>query len=93
LGEFFFLPTENTFAPSGIETNPSTGTFFIIAARGNAIIEISSEGEIIGKALLKREIHNQPEGITLTPDLSLIIADEGGSKRATLTKYPLLEEE
>jgi uncharacterized protein YjiK len=93
LGEFFFLPTENTFAPSGINKHPSTGTFFIIAARGNAIIEISDLGEILGKALLKKEFHNQPEGITFLPDQSLIIADEGGSKRATLTKYPLLKEE
>ena len=41
----------------------------------------------------EKKIHNQPEGITILPNQTLIIADEGDNKRATLTKYPLLKEE
>ena len=65
------------FNPSGIERSPNTGTFFIIAANGNAIIEISKEGKLIDEKKLPPIIHEQPEGITFAPDKSLIISDEG----------------
>ena len=68
---------KKTFNPSGIERNPTTGTFFIIAANGSAIIEISKDGKLIDKKKLPPVIHEQPEGITFTPDRSLIISDEG----------------
>ncbi len=75
---------KKTFNPSGIERNPNTGTFFIIAANGNAIIEISKDGMLIDKKKLSPIIHEQPEGITFAPDKSLIISNEGDFKRGSI---------
>ncbi len=83
----FFLLTENVFAPSGIERHPVTGHFFIVSAHGRILIEISSEGKILGRCLLDKKLHSQPESITFTLDLNLLIGDEGGKGRARITKY------
>jgi uncharacterized protein YjiK len=84
----FFLLTENVFAPSGIEKHPVTGHFFIVSAQGRILIEISSQGNILGRCMLDKKLHAQPESITFTPDLNLLIGDEGGNGRARITKYP-----
>ncbi|MBL7127684.1 MAG: SdiA-regulated domain-containing protein [Ignavibacteria bacterium] len=78
---------KQTFNPSGIERNPNTGTFFIIAANGNAILEISGHGELIDITTLPPIIHEQPEGITFAPDKSLIISNEGDFKRGSLVLH------
>lgn len=75
---------KQTFNPSGIERNPYTGTFFIIAANGNAIIEISKNGELIDITKLPPVIYEQPEGITFAPDRSLIISNEGDYERGSI---------
>ncbi|MGD9488572.1 MAG: SdiA-regulated domain-containing protein [Calditrichaceae bacterium] len=77
---------EKNFYPSGIERNPVTGTFLIISARAKAIIEISGDGEILGHAELDKKVHDQPEGITFTQDLNILISDEG-RKSGKLTLY------
>ena len=78
---------KKTFNPSGIERNPNTGTFFIIAANGNAIIEISKDGMLIDKKKLPPIINEQPEGITFAPDKSLIISNEGDFKRGSIVLH------
>ena len=75
---------KKTFNPSGIERSPITGTFFIIAANGNAIIEISKEGKLIAEKKLPPVVHEQPEGITFTPDKSLLISNEGDFTRGSI---------
>ncbi|MGD9900410.1 MAG: SdiA-regulated domain-containing protein [Calditrichaceae bacterium] len=77
------------FHPSGIERNPVTGTFLIISARGKSIVEISRDGEILGHADLDKKIHEQPEGITFSSDLDIIISDEG-KKTGKLSVYKKL---
>lgn len=77
------------FNPSGIERHPKTGTFFILDAQGKSIVEVSPEGELLGQVTFGGGIHRQAEGITFAPDLTLLISDEGGTKRAELTRYPL----
>jgi uncharacterized protein YjiK len=69
LGDFFLL-TDSKFAPSGIEKHQATGSFYILSSQGRYIVEISSEGEVVGKILLDNEHHNQPEGITFGKDRS-----------------------
>ncbi len=78
---------KNYFNPSGIQRNPKTGTFFIIAANGNEIVEISKDGEFIGKHELLKGIHFQPEGITFSPDNSLLISNEG-KNIGSIVMYP-----
>jgi uncharacterized protein YjiK len=86
LGDFFLL-TEDSFAPSGIEKHPQKNSFFLLSFHGRMIVEISSVGKIIGVIFLDKKYHNQPEGITFSEDLSLLIGDEGGKGKATITKY------
>ncbi len=76
------------FKPSGIVRYPATGTFLILSARENALIEISEKGHILGMVKLRDKWHEQPEGIEITADLSLLISDEG-RKNGMISIYEL----
>lgn len=88
LGEFFLIK-DDTFAPSGIEFNPTTGNYFVLSFKGRMIIEITSNGKIVNQYLLDPKNHRQPEGIAFTSDNKMIISDESAGKKATLTVYTL----
>ena len=79
------------FQPSGIERHPMSGNYFIVAARQEAIAEITSEGQVVTVKPFPIDWHRQTEGITFTADGTLIIADEGAGKKARLTLYPVSE--
>ncbi len=79
---------EKNFRPSGIERHPLTGHYIVVAAQQSAMAEITPDGEIVAVVDLKRGDHRQVEGITFLPDGTLILADEGGGRRARLTLYP-----
>jgi uncharacterized protein YjiK len=79
------------FNPSGIAKHPTSGTFFIVAAVGNSIIEIDSEGNLLAQEEIPKKTNRQPEGITFAPDLTMIICNDGQGGRGTLTLYPLKE--
>jgi uncharacterized protein YjiK len=87
LGDFFLL-TDDKFAPSGIEKHLQENSFFILSSQGRKIVEISENGDIIGVIFLDKEHHNQPEGITFSKKISLLIGDEGGSGKGKITRYP-----
>ena len=78
---------DDKFHPSSIEVHPETGALILVAARQEAMVELSSEGEILATRELKRKDHPQPEGLAFLPDGSLILADEGQGKRGTITRY------
>ncbi len=80
---------EGKFHPSGIARNPVSGTFFIIAARGNTIIELSKEGEILGQGDLPESVHKQAEGIAFKSDGTMYIGDEGRGNTPIIAIYPL----
>lgn len=74
--------------PSGVAFDPITGSLFVIAARQRAIIELKPNGDLINAIILPlSDRHRQPEGIALTRDGKLLIADEGAGKRAVLSVY------
>ena len=73
------------FSPSGIVKHPVSGNFYIISANIRAIIEISPDGKILAAVRLDKKYHRQPEGITMSPDGSLIIADEGNDGNGFIT--------
>ena len=76
------------FNPSGIEVDTQTGHILLVAARQRALAEIDREGNVITAFELPRAaLHRQTEGIALTPDNELILADEGGTKKARLAIY------
>lgn len=78
----------NQFNPSGIEFNPRSRTFFIVAAEGKSLVEVSPEGIILGQVKLDK-FHRQAEGITFTTDGTLLISDEARGEKPTIARYPL----
>lgn len=89
----FVIPVSKVndhFNPSGIEQYPLTGSFFIIAANGSEIIEITKEGDIIDRHSLKDKIHTQPEGIAFSKDNELLISSEGKSGSGSIVIYPFI---
>jgi uncharacterized protein YjiK len=75
------------FSPSAIEYNLKTGTFFILSSHVKAVVELSPEGNVLHGISLSGKIHKQPEGLTFTRDMKLLISDEGGKGHGTLTIY------
>jgi len=76
------------FSPTGIEVNPDNGNFFIISSIKESIIELSENGELISAVKLDSKEHKQPEGITFSSELTLIISNEGQGKKAKVTLVP-----
>ncbi|MCY3554692.1 MAG: SdiA-regulated domain-containing protein [Gemmatimonadetes bacterium] len=79
----------DTFQPSGVERHPASGNLFIVAARQRAVAEITPGGTVLSVRRLTASLHRQAEGITFAADNTLVIADEGAGKRATLSFYPV----
>jgi uncharacterized protein YjiK len=80
---------EGKFNPSGIAKNPISGSFYIIAAQGNTILEISKNGEVLDQADLPEKVHVQAEGIAFKNDGTLYISNEGREKQAYFILYKL----
>ncbi len=78
----------NEFLPSGIAVHPKSGTFFIIAARGASIIELSKDGKLLAQQSINTKANPHPEGITFAPDLTLILCNDGQGSSGTLSLYP-----
>jgi uncharacterized protein YjiK len=74
------------FHPSGIEVDARTGQLVIVASTENAIVELDPAGRLLAARVLG-PTHRQPEGVTILPDGSLVIADEGHGGAACLTSY------
>lgn len=75
------------FNPSGIEFNPRSRTFCIVAAEGKSVVEVSPEGTILGQVKLDK-FHRQAEGITFAADGTLLISDEARGQQPTIALYP-----
>jgi uncharacterized protein YjiK len=75
------------FNPSGIALH-SGGTFFIISAEGELVIEIDRTGAILGQEEIPGETNKQPEGIAFRPDGTMLIANDGQGGKGTITMYP-----
>jgi uncharacterized protein YjiK len=74
--------------PSGIAIDLQTAERVLIAARQDALIRLTADGALTEAIILeKKGRHKQAEGIELTRDGRLLIADEGGKGRARLAVY------
>ncbi len=78
------------FAPSGVEVDPESGSLFLISARQESIIQITTSGRVISGFHLGSDRHPQAEGISVLPDGTLLLADERQQGRAHLTAYARL---
>lgn len=93
----FLIPLEQVtknsdnggFLPSAITRNPKSGTFFIIAAHGFLIIELSKDGKILAQQAINKKVNPHPEGIAFAPDLTLVLCNDGQGGRGSLTMYSL----
>jgi uncharacterized protein YjiK len=72
--------------PSDLAIDPQTGHLVIVAAQENAIIVLSADGRVIRTEALPRG-HPQSEGIAITRDSVLIVADEARGGPPTITLY------
>lgn len=80
-------PLDN-FNASGIVVSPRNGNLLLVAARQQALLEVTMGGEIVNVFTLPmKRYHRQTEGIALFADGTLILADEGGIKRGRLGVY------
>jgi uncharacterized protein YjiK len=77
------------FLPSGIALHPKAKTFFIIAAHGSSIIELSREGKVLAQQRINNKANPHPEGIAFAPDLTLILCNDGQDEAGSISLYPL----
>ncbi len=74
--------------PSGIAISTASGNFLVVAARQYLVFELAGDGSFVDVIMqLERERHRQAEGIAMTADGRLLIADEAGRGNATLAVY------
>lgn len=74
--------------PSGIAIDPATGNWILVAANHAALISVTPDGTLIDAIILPGKTrHRQAEGIAISTDGLLLIADEGGGGRARLAVY------
>ena len=74
--------------PSGLTIDTRTGNWLVVAAQQHALFELSPDGDLIDVILrLDEDRHRQAEGIAITGDGRLLIADEGGKGQARLAIY------
>ena len=74
--------------PSAIAIDPETGNYYGLAGPQRAIFELTPRGKLIDAIILPlADRHRQAEGIEITRDGKLLIADEGGNKKARLGVY------
>ena len=79
---------EDELHPSGIAIDRESGHLVLVAARERALIELDPDGGFLAaRQLRSAKRHPQAEGIELTADGRLILADEAGKRRALLTVY------
>lgn len=75
-----------TLHTSDMTIDPATKNYVLIAAQEKAFVEITPGGAVVRAGLLP-EPSQQAEGVAITKDGVLIIADEGNDRAATLTLY------
>jgi uncharacterized protein YjiK len=72
--------------PTDITVDPSSGNYVLVAAQEKAIVMLTPSGGVVFSRPLAGR-HPQTEGIAITRDHILILADEATNKAATITLY------
>jgi uncharacterized protein YjiK len=87
LAELVGVGLKAEFHPSAVEVHPRTGAILLLAAREEALLELTAQGRPVAAARLAKKDHPQPEGLALLPDGTLLIADEGQQGLGRITRY------
>jgi len=74
--------------PSALAIDPASGNRVMLAANHRALITLAPGGALIDAIILPGQgRHKQAEGLEITRDGRLLIADEGGNGRGRLAVY------
>ncbi|MFT5500398.1 MAG: hypothetical protein ACI88G_000527 [Woeseiaceae bacterium] len=74
--------------PSALAIDPESGNRILLAANHRALVILSPEAVLIDAIILPGQgRHKQAEGLEVTRDGRLLIADEGGNGRGRLAVY------
>jgi uncharacterized protein YjiK len=76
-----------SFHTSSIERDARTGHYLLVAGPERTLVEVTAKGAVVNAQALRRQLHPQPEGLTLLGDSLLVIGDEGANGRASITCY------
>jgi len=76
-----------SFHTSSIERDARTGHYLLVAGPERTLVEVTAKGAVVNARALRRQLHPQPEGLTLVGDSLLVIGDEGANGRASITCY------
>jgi uncharacterized protein YjiK len=76
-----------SLSPSDIARDPRSGNYVIITGPEKALIEITAQGEVV-RSMAVPGNPQQPEGVAISREGILMIADEGVVRAADITLYP-----
>lgn len=76
-----------SFHPSAVAISADGTQLLVLSSSTTALAILSADGDLLHAQKLKAKRHPQPEGLTLLPDGTLVIADEAQKGPATLTLY------
>jgi uncharacterized protein YjiK len=74
------------FRPTDMAIDPWTGNYVLVAAQEKGILQITPAGAVVFSRPLAGS-HPQPEGVAVTRDSILIVADEGAGRAGAITLY------
>jgi len=75
-------------SPSGVTFSADRKRLFFVAAREQYFFETDLQGNLVrGGKFPFRKTHQQTEGVVITRENTLYLADEGGKERGKLTRY------
>jgi len=81
------MPDWKEFSASDITLRRDNGNWLLVAGPENGYLEMVPDGRVVRMRSLPRG-HPQAEGLAMTRDGLLLVADEAARSRATLTVYP-----
>ncbi len=80
------------FHPSGIAVHPLSGDIYMVTSKGNLLIILDHEGEIIYIRDLPEELFTKPEGITFLPNGDMLISNEGLDGIANIRRFNYIKQ-
>lgn len=79
-------PKWKEFSASDLAIRPDNGNYLLVAGPERGYLEVTPEGSVVVARVLSAD-HPQAEGVAVTRDGLLLIADEAANGRAALTVY------
>lgn len=79
------------FAPSAVAVHPRTHHVFVLSARGNDLVELDAQGQLVAAQTLEPALFPQPEGLAFAPTSDLFASSEAGSKHGQGRLYRFVE--